>query len=131
MAQKPEAPAIPKIAEIQEIIEKIEQSQEKFQVDERRWRDVGAGLCVLDLHEANGRRLQIARLAPGGRILAHQHAGTEVTYVVRGSLVIDGTRMHTGDVLTAPAGSMHRETVSYEGCELVIECSPDDTLLPS
>ena len=34
-------------------------------------------------------------------------------------------------VLTAPSGSVHRETWSAEGCELVIECSPDDALLRS
>lgn len=111
--------------------EKLIQNQEKYACDERRWRDVGAGLCVLDLHEENGRRLQLVRLSPGGRILAHKHAGMEVTYVIRGSMVIDGNRMRAGDVLTAPAGSIHRETYSNEGCELMIECSPDDELLRS
>jgi quercetin dioxygenase-like cupin family protein len=111
--------------------EKISQGQEKFGVDERKWRDVGAGLCVLDLHESNGRRLQLVRLAPNGRILAHKHADTEVMYILRGSLVVDGTRMKSGDVLVAPSGSVHRETWSAEGCEAVIECSPDDALLRS
>ena len=46
----------------------------------------------------------------------------------RGSLVVDGARLKAGDVLTAPAGSVHRETWSAEGCELVIECCPDDDL---
>src|SRR5438128_1826304 len=41
--------------------EKLEQNQEKYAADERRWRDVGAGLCVLDLHEGNGRRLLLVR----------------------------------------------------------------------
>jgi quercetin dioxygenase-like cupin family protein len=108
-----------------------EQNQEKYSIDERHWRDVGAGLSVLDLSEINGRRLQMVRLIPGGRILAHQHAGPEITYVIRGSLVVDGIRLRAGDVLTAPAGTIHRETVSFEGCELMIECSPEDTLLPS
>ncbi|HEY7956442.1 MAG: cupin domain-containing protein [Polyangia bacterium] len=111
--------------------EKLSQGQEKYGADERKWRDVGAGLCVLDLHEANGRRLQLVRISAGGRILAHRHAGTEIMYVVRGTLVIDGTRLKTGDVLTSPEGSIHRESWSAEGCELVIECSPDDELLRS
>lgn len=111
--------------------EKLSQGQEKYGSDERHWRDVGAGLCVLDLHEEGGRRIQLARLAPSGRILTHKHAGTEVMYVVKGSLVVDGIRLKAGDVLTAPAGSVHRESWSPEGCELVIECSPDDALLPS
>src|SRR5256885_7257339 len=111
--------------------EKLEQNQEKFSIDERRWRDVGAGLCVLDLSELNGRRLQVVRLSPGGRILAHQHRGPEVMYVVKGSLVVDGIRLRSGDVLHAPAGSVHRETVSNEGCELILECSPEDELLRS
>jgi anti-sigma factor ChrR (cupin superfamily) len=111
--------------------EKLSQGQEKYGVDERKWRDVGAGLCALDLHEEHGRRIQLVRIAPSGRILAHRHAGTEVMYVVRGSLVVDGIRMHVGDVLVSPEGSVHRETWSAEGCELVIECSPDDALLRS
>jgi len=52
-------------------------------------------------------------------------------YVVRGSLVVDGARLKPGDVLTSPSGSVHRESWSAEGCELVIECSPDDDLLRS
>jgi anti-sigma factor ChrR (cupin superfamily) len=111
--------------------EKLSQGQEKYGVDERKWRDLGAGLSVLDLHEENGRRLQLARIVPGGGMLAHKHRGTEVMYVVHGSLVIDGTRLKAGDVLVAPPDSMHRETWSAEGCELVIECSPDDDLLRS
>lgn len=105
--------------------------QVAYSSDERRWRDVGAGLCVLDLHEEGGRRLQLVRLSPGGRILAHRHAATEVCFVVKGSLVIDGVRLRAGDVLRAPAGSVHREAYSNEGCELVLECSPEDELLRS
>ena len=111
--------------------EKLLGGQEKFGADERHWRDVGAGLSVLDLHEENGRRLQVARITPGGRIMAHRHRGTEVMYVVRGSLVVDGTRLKAGDVLVAPPDTVHRETWSAEGCELMIECSPDDELLRS
>lgn len=111
--------------------EKLSQGMEKFGADEHKWRDVGSGLCVLDLHEESGRRLQLVRLAPGGRILAHRHAGTEVMYVVRGSIVVDGVRMKAGDVLTSPPDSVHRESWSAEGCELVMECSPDDALLRS
>jgi anti-sigma factor ChrR (cupin superfamily) len=111
--------------------EKLSQGQEKYGADERKWRDVGAGLSVLDLHEAGGRRLQLVRITPNGRILAHKHAGTEVMYVVRGSLIVDGTRLKVGDVLVSPEGSVHRESWSAEGCELVIECSPDDDLLRS
>src|SRR5207237_3401211 len=96
--------------------EKLVQNQEKYACDERRWRDVGAGLCVLDLHEEAGRRLQLVRMSPGGRILAHQHAGTEVMYIIKGSMVIDGNRLRQGDILVAPAGSIHRETYSNEGC---------------
>lgn len=105
--------------------------QQHYAADDRRWRDVGAGLSVLDLHQEGARRLQLVRLSPGGRLSAHQHAGAEITYVVRGSLVIDGMRLRAGDVLQAPAGSMHRETYSNEGCELVVECHPDDNLLRS
>ena len=107
------------------------QSHEKYAADEKRWRDVGAGLCVLDLHEESGRRLQLVRLAPGGRILAHQHAGNEVMYVIRGSIVVDGTRLRSGDVLTSAPGTIHRDSYSNEGCELMLECSPDDELLRS
>jgi anti-sigma factor ChrR (cupin superfamily) len=111
--------------------EKLSQGQERYGADERKWRDVGTGLSVLDLYEENGRRLQLARLTPQGRIMAHTHRGTEVMYVVRGSLIVDGTRLKAGEVLVSPTGSVHRESWSAEGCELVIECSPDDDLMRS
>ncbi len=111
--------------------EKLGHGREKFSIDERKWRDVGVGLSVLDINEEAGRRLQIVRLAPNGRILAHVNHGTEVVYVVKGSLVVDGVRLIAGEVLTSPKGTIHRETWSAEGCELVIECSPDDELLRS
>jgi anti-sigma factor ChrR (cupin superfamily) len=111
--------------------EKLSQGQEMFGADERKWRDVGAGLSVLDLYEEHGRKFQLARITPNGRIMAHKHNGTEVMYVVRGTLVVDGARLKAGDVLVAPPGSMHRESWSADGCELVIECSPDDDLLRS
>jgi anti-sigma factor ChrR (cupin superfamily) len=111
--------------------EKLARGREKFSIDERKWRDVGAGLSVIDINEEAGRRLQIVRLAPNGRILAHINKGTEIVYVVKGSLVIDGTRLVAGEVLSSPSGTIHRETWSEQGCELVIECSPDDELLRS
>ncbi len=111
--------------------EKLSQGMEKFGADERKWRDAGAGLSVLDLHEENGRRLQLVRITPQGRVMAHKHRGTEIMYVMRGSLVVDGARLKAGDVLVAPPDSIHRETWSAEGCELIIECSPDDELLRS
>ncbi|MEO6954764.1 MAG: cupin domain-containing protein [Polyangia bacterium] len=111
--------------------EKLAHGREKFSVDDRKWRDVGAGLSVLDINEEAGRRLQIVRLAPNGRILAHINKGTEIMYVVKGSLVVDGVRLNAGEVLTSPSGTIHRETWSAEGCELVIECSPEDELLRS
>jgi quercetin dioxygenase-like cupin family protein len=111
--------------------EKLGHGREKFSIDDRKWRDVGAGLSVLDINEEAGRRLQIVRLAPNGRILAHINRGTEIVYVVKGTIVIDGTRLKAGDVLSSPAGTIHRETWSAEGCELIIECSPDDELLRS
>ena len=111
--------------------EKLAHGREKFSVDDRKWRDVGAGLSVLDINEEAGRRLQIVRIAPNGRILAHINKGTEIMYVVRGSLVVDGVRLNAGEVLTSPTGTVNRETWSAEGCELVIECSPEDELLRS
>ena len=67
--------------------------------------------------EEGGRKFQLARLTPGGRILAHKHEGTEVMYVSRGSLVVDGIRMHVGDVLVSPAGSIHRESWSAQAAQ--------------
>ncbi len=110
---------------------KLAHGREKFSIDERKWRDVGVGLSVLDINEEAGRRLQIVRLAPNGRILAHVNHGTEVLYVIKGSLVVDGVRLIAGEVLTSPKDTIHREIWSAEGCELVIECSPDDELLRS
>ena len=111
--------------------EKLSQGQEKFGADERKWRDVGAGLSVLDLHEENGRRLQLARITPQGRIMAHKHRGAEVMYVVRGASRRRRRAPQGGRRAGLAAGLDAPRDWSAEGCELVIECSPDDDLLRS
>ena len=64
----------------------------------------------------------------GGHIwISNARNATTSTYIGD----VNGIRLHQGDVLTSPGGSVHRESWSAEGCELVIECSPSDELLRS
>ena len=105
------------------------QNREKFSIDERKWRDVGVGLSVLDINEEAGRRLQIVRLAPNGRILAHVNHGTEVVYVVKGWVKMEyegigKILMKAGSCFYQPPRIRHRELAHSKNVEMIEVVAP-------
>jgi quercetin dioxygenase-like cupin family protein len=56
----------------------------------------------------------------GARVPHHRHKGRELTFVLRGGLVVDGgARIAAGQVLDVPAGSEHSLRVEGEPDALV------------
>ena len=65
-------------------------------------------------------RTVIARLPAGTHIPAHRHAGRELTYVLHGELLEDGSMRHLpGTLLDMPAGSQHEIAVA-PGAECIV-----------
>lgn len=59
----------------------------------------------------------LLRLAPGARVPAHSHPGTEELLVLEGDLrLAGGPVLRTGDFQRSEAGSLHVEQWSENGC---------------
>jgi quercetin dioxygenase-like cupin family protein len=62
----------------------------------------------------------LARMRSGARVPHHRHKGRELTFVLRGALVVDeGPRIAAGQVLDVAAGSEHSLRVEGEPDALV------------
>jgi mannose-6-phosphate isomerase-like protein (cupin superfamily) len=89
----------------------------------------GIGATLAFMHFDAGPRLGtaggaahcgLARMRSGARVPHHRHKGRELTFVLRGGLVVDGgARIAAGQVLDVPAGSEHSLRVEGEPDALV------------
>jgi len=91
--------------------------------EEGRWMEVapGARLKRLNKDAARGTVTSLLELAPHALVPAHDHAGGEDSYVIRGSCRIGALALNAGDYHHADAASHHGDIVaSAEGCLLLI-----------
>jgi putative transcriptional regulator len=71
-----------------------------------------------------GAGAMIAALPPGTCIAQHRHHTRELTYVLDGELIADGTLHGAGALLDMPPGSEHTVTVSANaGCLVVFSAT--------
>jgi len=68
----------------------------------------------------------LLRVAPGATIPQHDHGRVEHSYVLSGSIEVEGLLCHAGDYHRAAAGTAHHAFHSAEGCVLLVvgEASP-------
>lgn len=84
------------------------------------WKDVGSGLQRRLLSRGPDVTSYVLRVAPGATIPAHDHAGVEHSYVLSGSIDVDGTMCHAGDYHRAAPGTRHHVPYSAEGCVMLV-----------
>ena len=60
------------------------------------------------------------RVAPGATIPAHRHERVEHSYILSGSIDVEGTLCRAGDYHRAAAGTHHRGPYSAEGCVILL-----------
>ena len=70
----------------------------------------------------------VVRAEPGAIYPSHKHHGPEECFVIRGSVVIDGRVLRTGDFHHADEDSEHGEITTTEGAEVLIVGAVDDYL---
>jgi anti-sigma factor ChrR (cupin superfamily) len=68
------------------------------------------------------------KLEPGSTYPAHEHAGTEQSYVIEGSCYIGNVALRKGEYAYAVAGTEHGTLHSNEGCLLLVVSSTRDRL---
>ena len=83
---------------------------------------------ILAVDRATQMATLVLRAQPGAVYPSHHHHGAEECYVVRGSIVIDGQRLQTGDFHHADSGSDHGEITTVEGADVIVVGAIEDYL---
>jgi anti-sigma factor ChrR (cupin superfamily) len=83
---------------------------------------------VLAVDQARSLVTLVIRAEPGAVYPAHGHHGPEECFVIRGSVVIDGRVLRSGDFHHADEDSEHGEITTTEGAEVLIVGSIADYL---
>ncbi|MBM4242910.1 MAG: hypothetical protein FJ148_03730 [Deltaproteobacteria bacterium] len=84
------------------------------------WTDFGPGLERRVLSRGPDAASYVVRVAPGATIPPHDHRRVEHSYILSGSIDVDGTMCHPGDYHRAAAGTRHVAPYSAEGCVMLI-----------
>ena len=91
--------------------------------EEGNWRSCVAGVRTKKLSKdaARGTMTMLLDLDAGAVLPAHDHDGSEDSYVIRGSCRIGAVALYAGDFHHVDAGAHHGDVVaSNEGCLLLL-----------
>jgi quercetin dioxygenase-like cupin family protein len=84
------------------------------------WKTVFAGVQIKLLHKTAESKSFLMKLAENTSIPAHSHSHDEESFVVDGSVTIEGILCHAGDYHYAQAGSKHQTIQTSHGCTLLV-----------
>ncbi|MEW6270030.1 MAG: cupin domain-containing protein, partial [Thermodesulfobacteriota bacterium] len=85
------------------------------------WIAVAPGLERRGLFRSRGRgTAYLLRVAPGATIPDHEHRGVEHSYVLSGSITVEGQLCRAGDYHRAAAGTSHHAPHSEDGCVMLV-----------
>jgi len=91
--------------------------------DQGNWRSCAPGVRTKKLSKdaARGTMTFLLELEPSAILPAHDHSGSEDSYVIRGSCRIGAVALYAGDFHHVDAGAHHGDVVSSdEGCLLLL-----------
>jgi quercetin dioxygenase-like cupin family protein len=91
--------------------------------DKGNWIKAASGVEIKMLHETPSAKSYLVKLSANAVIPRHSHAHNEVSFVLEGEVVLDGTLCKQGDYHFAAAGTIHRSISSDSGCTLLIKTS--------
>jgi len=100
-----------------------ENESRTVRTDEGNWRSCAPGVRTKKLSkDANrGTMTLLLELEPRAILPAHDHEGSEDSYVIRGSCRIGAVALYAGDFHHVDAGAHHGDVVSSdEGCLLLL-----------
>ncbi len=100
-----------------------EHESRTVRADEGRWRTLAPGVRSKKLAVDRNRKTLtcLLELEPQAILPAHDHEGSEDSYVVRGSCRIGAVALYAGDFHHVDAGAHHGDVVaSEEGCLLIL-----------
>ena len=102
-----------------------------IRASEGAWREIAPGVTakVLSFDPTSRRATSLIRFAPGIGYAPHRHTEAEELYVLEGGCSIAGREMTVGDYHRAEAGTEHHETLTDDGCLLLVISSLQNEML--
>ena len=85
-----------------------------------QWKTVQEGVQIKLLHKVGKNKSYLIKMAKNASISGHLHAQDEESFVVNGSVTIEGILCHEGDYHYAQAGSQHQAIRTAQGCTLLV-----------
>jgi anti-sigma factor ChrR (cupin superfamily) len=85
------------------------------------WESVFEGVQIKLLHKNGKQKSFLMKMAANTSIPGHLHAHDEESFVLEGSVMLEGILCHVGDYHYAQAGSQHQAMKSAEGCMLLVK----------
>ena len=83
-------------------------------LDGFHWMSAGKGLEVCKLSERNDDRMLMIRAAPGTVLPKHNHSGSELTLVLKGSYFCEDSIFKVGDIEDADDTTLHQPVVTND-----------------
>jgi anti-sigma factor ChrR (cupin superfamily) len=85
------------------------------------WESVFEGVQIKLLYKNGKQKSFLMKMAENTSVPGHLHAHDEESFVLEGSVVLEGILCHVGDYHYAQAGSQHQVMKSAEGCMLLVK----------
>lgn len=84
-------------------------------LDSLNWMRAGKGLRVCKLSEDHENRMWMLRADPRTVLPKHSHAGSELTFVLKGSFESQGALFRVGDIEDADDSTLHQPVITEDG----------------
>jgi anti-sigma factor ChrR (cupin superfamily) len=84
------------------------------------WKQVFEGVQIKLLRKEGAHKSFLMKMAANSSIPKHLHAHDEESFVLEGSVVLEGILCHAGDYHYAQAGSQHQTIETLQGCTLLV-----------
>lgn len=92
----------------------------------------GVEFKTIDGDLATTAAVAIYRFAPGCVVVPHLHSVTdELAYILDGDFIEDGVTHRAGSVFKAPAGTVHGEHRTKDGCTIMFVFSRELDFVPA
>ena len=85
------------------------------------WKTVMEGVRIKLLHQSGEQKSFLLKMAANTSIPGHAHGQDEESFVIDGSVELEGILCHSGDYHYAQAGSHHQAIRTAQGCTLLIK----------
>lgn len=104
------------------LMRRVEEKAHTFVFSEQgEWKQLLEGVQIKLLHQNGKQKSFLLKMEANTSIPSHAHTQDEESFVIQGSVVLEGVLCHMGDYHFAKAGSRHQAIHSAQGCTLLVK----------